>query len=180
MINAERYCKFVRVNSADPCPLELSAVGEPSYCVCCSFMRASRYTSTHIISCLDAPRTFRGTSETPGGFHLLYVPLAETVATTAFMWLPKNSPNRRRYTHWQTVFTGALYCVHTESDSSFSRPKCTPVEPIQALDSIAQTSSVVGVQLNSQLFKWEGTRLSSSVRSYLFLTLYQQLFHRLI
>lgn len=99
----------------------------PCYCVCCSFMRASRYTSTHIISCLYAPRRFTGTSEAPGGFLLLQAPLADTVATTPFMWLPRNTPNRQCYTHWQAVITGAPYCVsNAESDSSFSLPECAP------------------------------------------------------
>lgn len=78
-------------------------------------MRASCYTSTHIISCLDAPRRFEGTFETPGGFHLLHAPLTDTVTTTPFMWLPKNRLNHQCYTHTPTgcYYRCTVLCVST-------------------------------------------------------------------
>lgn len=54
-----------------------------------------------------------GTSETPGSFLLLQARFADTVATTPFMWLPRNMLNHQRYTHWQAVIAGAPYCVST-------------------------------------------------------------------
>lgn len=115
MINAERYCTFVKVSRplSPVAEIQPRAAGKPSYCVCCSFMRASCYSSTRIISRLDAPSRFRGTSETPGGFLLLQALLADTVATTAFMWLPeKYAKPPVLHTHTsQSVITGALYCA---------------------------------------------------------------------
>lgn len=105
---------------ADPCPLQqiqTRAVDEPSHCVWCSFMRASCYTSTLIISRLDAPSRFRRTSETPGGFLLLQALLADTVATMPFMWLPeKYAKPPVLHTHLTVCYYRcSLLCVHAKS-----------------------------------------------------------------
>lgn len=187
IINALHYCKFVKVNRADPClsPAAAETQHRPvgCYCVCCSFMRASCYTSTRIISCLYAPGRFTGTSETPGGFLLLQASLTDAVATTPFMWLPRNTLNRQCCTHWQAVITGAPYCV-----------SILKVIQVSVCPNVACThtwqhrlnlqASIVGIRLNSNFFFNKEEDFSSSVGSHLFSSkphhmLYQQLFHRL-
>lgn len=137
------------MNTVDPCPFageispELQPPSIPSsspYCVCCSFMRASCYTSTHIISCpLNAPWRFTGTSETPVHSSLLLQPphppsilLADTVTTAPFMWLPRNTPFKTACVP-RTHRRGCYYrcnvlCVHAESDSSSSPPRKCALE----------------------------------------------------
>lgn len=85
---------------------------------------------------LDTYRQLPGcTEEIQGGFlrrqasapFFCYGPLlADTVATTSFMWLPENTPNCQCYTLTGCYYRCTVLCVHAESDSSFSLPECTP------------------------------------------------------
>lgn len=87
------------------------AIGKPCYCVCCSFMRESSYTLTHIIG--PPVRTEGSHRERWDTRPLSSVTgqLADTVATTSFMWLPRSMLNHHHCTSWQAVITGAPYCV---------------------------------------------------------------------
>lgn len=105
IINAEHDCRFVKVNSADPCPLQHRPGGR--CCVCFFFHEG-------VVLHLDTSRRLPvRTGKVLRRFLLLQASLTDAVATTPFMWLPRNTLNRQCCTHWLAVITGASYCVST-------------------------------------------------------------------
>lgn len=130
----------------DSCPL-VSAAGELSYCVCRSFMKASRFTSAPLSpGCSE--ETCEKASEMSVSFLQSQGPVADTVATTPFMWLPKKYVKTASVTHaWQSVITGALYCVFTLKVVQVSiclsaRQRCTHRQHIQAASLVSVSSAL--------------------------------------
>lgn len=88
MINAKHYCKFVKVNGPlSPVSAPTSELQVSPRIVSAALSWRLRVTPPHVDP-RDAPGRFaRGASEMLGSFLQLQILLADTVATTPFMWL---------------------------------------------------------------------------------------------
>lgn len=138
MINAQHYCKFVKVNGPlSPVSAPTSELQVSPLIVSAALSWRLRVTPPHVDP-RDAPGRFaRGASETLGSFLQLQIPLADTVATTPFMWLSeKTRENRQRYARLTVCYYRcAVLCVHAESGSSFNLPQCMTALHTQAAHS---------------------------------------------
>lgn len=100
MINAQHYCKFVKVNGPlSPVSAPTSELQVSPLIVSAALSWRLRVTPPHVDP-RDAPGRFaRGASETLGSFLQLQIPLADTVATTPFMWLSEKTRETDSVTH---------------------------------------------------------------------------------
>lgn len=120
------------VDSCPPCLRDLAA-GEPSHCVCGSFMTALCYTSARL-----SPGCTEEVGE--GGFRDAGQRSSVTgprspkpLPRRPSCGFPKNSSNCQWCTRSRVCYYRcAVLCVHTESGSSFNRPGCTTALHTQA------------------------------------------------
>lgn len=145
-------------------------------------MRASHYTLTPIISRLDAASRFRRDfwdarqpSSVKGPAHWHRCHDALHVAS------PKTQSTASATHTWQSVITGALYCVFTPKVVRVSdclneqkSSSCRPLAAHSCSFCSGHKAQLAIVQMRRNTYFISGT-----VGSHLFLMLHQQLFHRL-
>lgn len=100
------------VDSCPPCLRDLAA-GEPSHCVCGSFMTALCYTSARLSpGCTE--EVGEGASETPGSVLRLQAPARRHRCHSALHVASRKIAQTASVTHArESVITGAPYCVFT-------------------------------------------------------------------